>query len=90
MQLIEEELEEGKSYFDEDIRNEDFPKENRAKHLTMQVSPQGFQHEEKKTSAKDCNSEYDDNDLSSEMASSSSCNDGFNFETEMYSINPTH
>jgi hypothetical protein len=44
MQLIEEELEEGKSYLDEDMKYEDFPnKETRSKNHTMQISPQGFQ-----------------------------------------------
>ena len=82
MQLIEQELEEGKSYLDEDIRLEDFPKiDNRSKNHTIQVNPQGFQHEEKKAEARQCNSQYDDNDLSSEIASSSSssCDNGFEF-----------
>jgi hypothetical protein len=53
MQLIEEELEEGKSYLDDDMRFEEFPnRENRSKNQTMQVGPQGYEQEEKKAEAR--------------------------------------
>ena len=78
MQLIEEELEEGKSYL-EDEKVDDFPKETRSKHMTMQVNHHPFELNLKETSLKDHHSEYDDNDLSSEIASSSSSSGGFNF-----------
>lgn len=85
MQLIEEELEEGKSYL-EDEKVEDFPRETRSKHMTMQVNHHPFELATKEASLKEHHSSFDDNDLSSEIASSSS-GDGFNFETEMYVIN---
>ena len=54
--------------------------------MTMQLNHHPFESVNKETSLKDRHSSFDDNDLSSEIASSSS-GDGFNFETEMYVIN---
>ena len=47
--------------------------------MTMQVNHHPFELNLKETSLKDHHSEYDDNDLSSEIASSSSSSGGFNF-----------
>jgi hypothetical protein len=89
MQLIEEEMEEVKSYIEEDQKYEDvLAKANRSRNQTVQThfSKQKINYEEHKEIMQEhYASEYDDDDKDSEGDSS---NGGFNFKSENYSISP--